>query len=68
MQLSGMPRFHVHNLLLPGKHHIENEAISQVISLLNEPMAEGANVRIMSDVHAGSGCVIGYTAKKTDRI
>lgn len=47
---------------------IEQVAMSQIINLLNQPMAEGANVRIMPDVHAGAGCVIGYTAKMTDKI
>lgn len=47
---------------------IEQEAISQIINLLNQPMAENAHVRIMPDVHAGAGCVIGYTAKLTDQI
>jgi RNA-splicing ligase RtcB len=44
---------------------IESGAISQIISLLNQPMAQDAHVRIMPDVHAGAGCVIGYTAKLT---
>ncbi len=47
---------------------IENEAISQIINLLNQQMTEGANVRIMPDVHSGKGCVIGYTAKTTGKI
>lgn len=47
---------------------IEQEAISQIINLLNQPMADGAHVRIMPDVHAGSGCVIGYTAKLTGKV
>jgi RNA-splicing ligase RtcB len=47
---------------------IEAEAISQIISLLSQPMAQDANVRIMPDCHAGAGCVIGYTAKLTDKI
>lgn len=47
---------------------IESEAISQIISLLNQPMSDGAHVRIMPDVHSGAGCVIGYTARLTDRI
>lgn len=61
---------------LNGKHgtatiftdDIEQVAMSQIINLLNQPMAEGADVRIMPDVHAGAGCVIGYTAKLTDKI
>jgi RNA-splicing ligase RtcB len=48
--------------------HVEEEAISQITNLLNQPMAESAHVRIMPDVHAGAGCVIGYTAKLTDKI
>jgi len=47
---------------------IEQEAISQIINLLNQPMSKDANVRIMPDVHAGAGCVIGYTAKLTDKV
>ncbi len=47
---------------------VEEEAISQIINLLDQPMAEGAHVRIMPDVHAGTGCVIGYTAKMTGPI
>jgi RNA-splicing ligase RtcB len=47
---------------------VENEAISQIINLLNQPMAEDAHVRIMPDCHAGAGCVIGYTAKLTGKI
>lgn len=42
--------------------NIEPEAISQVIELLNQPFVEGAKIRIMPDVHAGAGCVIGFTA------
>lgn len=47
---------------------IEQEAISQIINLLNQPMADGAHVRIMPDVHAGAGCVIGYTARLTGKV
>ena len=31
-------------------------------------MANGAHIRIMPDVHAGAGCVIGFTAKLTEYI
>jgi tRNA-splicing ligase RtcB (3'-phosphate/5'-hydroxy nucleic acid ligase) len=47
---------------------VEETAMSQIINLINQPMSEGANVRIMPDVHAGAGCVIGYTAKLTDKV
>lgn len=41
---------------------IEQEAISQIIELCNQPMFEGATIRIMPDCHKGNGCVIGFTA------
>lgn len=47
---------------------VEQEAIDQIVTLMNQPMAKGAHVRIMPDVHAGAGCVIGYTAKLTDKV
>lgn len=47
---------------------VDENAISQIIELLNSPMAEHSKIRIMPDVHAGAGCVIGYTATLTDEI
>lgn len=48
--------------------NIEQTAISQIINLLNQPFVDGANIRIMSDVHAGAGCVIGFTADLRDMV
>jgi len=48
--------------------NIEQTAISQIINLLNQPFVDGANIRIMSDVHAGAGCVIGFTADLKDMV
>lgn len=42
-------------------HIVEPTAISQVMQLLNQPYAEGETVRMMPDIHAGSGCTIGTT-------
>jgi RNA-splicing ligase RtcB len=47
---------------------VEQTAISQIINLLNQPFVDGANIRIMSDVHAGAGCVIGFTADLRDMV
>ncbi len=47
---------------------LESSAAAQIINLLNQPFAEGSQVRIMPDCHAGAGCVIGYTAKLTDKV
>lgn len=40
---------------------VDNESISQVIGLLNQPYAAGSKVRMMPDIHAGAGCTIGTT-------
>ena len=47
---------------------VEESAASQIIALMNHPISEDAHVRVMPDVHAGAGCVIGYTAKLTDKV
>ena len=47
---------------------IDNAAISQVISMLNEPGMEGSTIRIMPDVHAGKGCTIGTTMTLHDKV
>ena len=47
---------------------VDNESISQVINLLNQPYAEGAHVRMMPDIHAGAGCTIGTTMIIRDKI
>lgn len=48
--------------------YIEDEAISQLIQLLNQDFLEGAKVRIMPDCHAGAGCVIGFTADIGEKV
>jgi len=47
---------------------VDNESISQVINLLNQPYIEGSRVRMMPDIHAGAGCTIGTTMTITDKI
>ncbi len=46
---------------------IDETAISQIIELLNQPMSDGQQIRIMPDVHAGAGCTIGTTMTITDK-
>ncbi|MGN1066706.1 MAG: RtcB family protein [Candidatus Fimimonas sp.] len=48
--------------------NIEPEAVNQVYNLLAQPPFCGSRVRIMPDVHAGAGCVVGFTATVTDKI
>jgi RNA-splicing ligase RtcB len=41
--------------------NVEQEAISQIITLLNQEFARDSVIRIMPDTHAGAGCTIGTT-------
>ena len=47
---------------------IDQVAAAQIIELCNQPMSEGASIRIMPDVHAGAGCTIGTTMTITDKV
>jgi hypothetical protein len=38
--------------------NVEQEAISQIITLLNQDFARDSVIRIMPDTHAGAGCTI----------
>ena len=48
--------------------NIEQEAIDQINTLLEQPVFADCKIRIMPDVHAGAGCVIGFTADLGDRV
>ena len=62
-------------IILNGKYNsaevftenIDNQAIAQIISLCNQPFSAGSKIRIMPDVHAGTGCTIGTTMTITDK-
>ena len=47
---------------------IDQGAVAQIIELCDQPMSEGARIRIMPDVHAGAGCTIGTTMTITDKV
>ena len=47
---------------------VEHSALQQIYALKNHPAFKYEKVRIMPDVHAGSGCVIGFTSTFTDKI
>lgn len=42
--------------------NIDGKALDQIYSLCKHPAFADCKVRIMPDVHAGAGCVIGFTA------
>lgn len=47
---------------------IEDEALNQINRLIEQPAFKDCKVRIMPDVHAGAGCVIGFTADLGDKV
>ncbi len=47
---------------------VEEEAIEQIRRMCDHSFTEGANIRIMPDVHAGKGCTIGTTMTITDKV
>lgn len=48
--------------------NIEPEALNQIYTLVKQPAFADCKVRIMPDVHAGAGCVIGFTADLGDKV
>lgn len=49
-------------------NQLEKEAADQILELCNQPFAKGSKIRIMPDVHAGKGCVIGFTANLGEKV
>ncbi len=45
---------------------VDELAIKQLQLLIDQPLSKDAKIRIMPDVHAGAGCVIGFTANIQD--
>lgn len=48
--------------------NIEPEALNQIYTLIKQPAFSDCKVRIMPDVHAGKGCVIGFTADLGNKV
>lgn len=46
----------------------EPDAVNQIYTLAALPPFSGARIRIMPDVHGGTGCVVGFTATLGDKI
>ncbi len=61
---------------LKGKHNeakiftdvVDEASIAQVLLLLNQEFVSGSRIRLMPDIHAGSGCTIGTTMTISDKI
>lgn len=47
---------------------VDQASISQIIELCSQEFTSGKKIRMMPDIHAGMGCVIGTTMTITDKI
>ena len=48
--------------------NIDEKAREQIIELCNQEFVKEGKIRIMPDVHAGAGCVIGFTANIGEKV
>ncbi len=48
--------------------NIEQEAVGQIVNVINHPVSTNSKIAIMPDAHAGAGCTIGTTMTITDRV
>lgn len=48
--------------------NIEQEAVAQIDLLLSQEAFKDSKIRIMPDVHAGKGCVIGFTGNLGNKV
>jgi len=54
------------SIALVYANELEYSAQEQLQLLCDQPFTQDCNIRVMPDVHAGAGCVIGFTAQVTD--
>ena len=47
---------------------VEDSAVDQVKTLMDQEFVDGCRVRMMPDIHSGTGCVIGTTMEIRDKI
>ena len=57
-----------YNTAIVYADQVEPSAIGQLTVLCSQPFIEGSTIRIMPDVHAGAGCVVGTTLTIKDKI
>jgi RNA-splicing ligase RtcB len=58
----------IYNTAVVFNDQLDNESRDQIQELCNQELFRDASIRIMPDVHAGKGCVIGYTATLGRRV
>ena len=47
---------------------VDQASIAQVLQLCNQEFTIGSKIRLMPDIHAGSGCTVGTTMTITDKV
>ncbi|MCK4852605.1 MAG: RtcB family protein [Bacteroidales bacterium] len=57
-----------YNTAVVFNDHVDNESRNQIQEFCNQEIFRDARIRIMPDVHAGKGCVIGYTASLGSKV
>jgi RNA-splicing ligase RtcB len=57
-----------YNTAVVFNDQLDNESRNQIQEFCNQELFRDARIRIMPDVHAGKGCVIGYTATLGRRV
>ncbi len=57
-----------HNTAIVFNDNVDQASYSQIVEFCDQEIFSDAKIRIMTDVHAGKGCVIGYTANLTDKV
>lgn len=57
-----------HAKIFASEEEVEQTAIEQIHKLVCSPVGEGQKIAIMPDVHAGAGCVIGFTSTYSDKV
>lgn len=57
-----------YNSALVYTDRIDDLTVSQILELCNQEFSKGSKIRIMPDVHAGKGCVIGTTMTISDKV
>ena len=57
-----------YNTAVVFNDQLDNESRNQIQEFCNQELFRDASIRIMPDVHAGKGCVIGYTATLGKRV
>lgn len=56
------------DVYVDGYDKLDSASYGQIVQLLSVPCMKGSKIAIMPDVHAGVGCVVGYTQTVADTI